>query len=211
MADPAHQVFVLSPASAAGKRARLLLEGRGDSELAPRLGSSAGAPLGAVFTFMSGLYFRGKLAYASAFARPPAGTAGVLVIVPGGGLLGPETPIRAADLRAMAEVPVDPDDPRYVEPLAADAARLSAALGEDDRVVLLGSVATDKYVVPLLPVLGGRLQIPEEFVGRGDMSRGGLLLRCVDEKRELTYVSVADAPRRGPRPAKLEPRRRRGR
>jgi hypothetical protein len=33
------------------------------------------------------------------------------------------------------------------------------------------------------------------------------MLRCVDEGRELTYVPVDGAIRRGPRPPKLGPRR----
>jgi hypothetical protein len=39
------------------------------------------------------------------------------------------------------------------------------------------------------------------------MSRGGLMLRCVDEGRELTDVPVAGAVRHGQRPPKLEKRR----
>ena len=73
-------------------------------------------------------------------------------------------------------------------------------------MVLLGSVASDKYVEPLTSVLGDRLLFPGEFVGRGDMSRGGLLLRCVADRRELGYVPVAGAARRGRRPARLAPR-----
>jgi len=209
MTESRQRVFVLSPASGSGKRARLLRCGRSEADVATRLHSSAGAPLGEVFTFMSGLYFRGKLAYARAFARPPVGSSGVLVIVPGRGLVAPEQPIDVADLRAMAEVAVDLGEPRYVQPLRDAAARVAGALSDRDQVVLLGSVATDKYVEPLLRELGERLHMPEEFVGRGDMSRGSLMLRCVDEGRELTYVPVLGSPRRGPRPTRLPPRQRR--
>jgi hypothetical protein len=69
--------------------------------------------------------------------------------------------------------------------------------------VLLGSVATPKYVEPLLAIFGDKLVFPSEFAGRGDMSRGGLMLRCVRERVELTYVSIATGKRHGPRPAKL--------
>jgi hypothetical protein len=55
----------------------------------------------------------------------------------------------------------------------------------------------------LAPVLGDRLRFPAEFVGRGDMSRGGLLLRCVAEGRELGYIPLAGAARHGPRPPRL--------
>ena len=64
--------------------------------------------------------------------------------------------------------------------------------------MLLGSIATPKYVEPLLGVFGERLLFPSEFAGRGDMSRGGLMLRCARENVPLTYVPVATAERHGP-------------
>ena len=99
---------------------------------------------------------------------------------------------------------IDVADARYHRPLRRDAARLAAALGPAGEAVLLGSVATGKYVDPLAEALGDRLRFPADFVGRGDMSRGGLLLRCVRAGRELAYVPVAGARRRGGRPARLE-------
>jgi hypothetical protein len=182
-----HTVFLLSPANCSGKRAGYLLNGRSSTPLAERLRSS-GAPLGEVFTFMSALYFRGKLAYASAFAKPPDGWDGVQVIVPGRGLCPAATPIDIATLREIARVEVDLEERRYVKPLQRDAARLAATMNGRDTIVLLGSVATPKYLVPLQDVLGARLHYPEEFVGLGDMSRGSLMLRCAAEGRELTYV-----------------------
>ena len=71
-------------------------------------------------------------------------------------------------------------------------------------MVLLGSIATGKYVDALLDALGPRLLFPTDFVGRGDMSRGGLLLRSAREGRELDYIPVAGALRRGKRPPKLD-------
>jgi hypothetical protein len=189
--------FLLSPADSRGIRARLLLAPSASFDLARRLREPPGAPLGEVFAFLSSLYFRGKLAYARAFAPP----AGGLVIVPGEGLLPADTIVDRGRLLAFADVPVDAAEPRFVEPLRRDARRLT---GE---VVLLGSIATAKYVEPLLEVLGERLLFPSEFVGRGDMSRGGLLLRAVDAARELDYVPVQGAIRRGVRPPKLSPRR----
>lgn len=196
-------VFLLSPASCAGKRAQMLLTSR-TSPLTARL-ADGGAPLGAVFTFMSSLYFRGKLAYANAFGAPPAGWAGALVIAPGRGLMSADLPIRVEDLRAMAAIPVDPEEPRYREPLVRDAAALERALGRDGRAVLLGSVATEKYVRPLLEVFGDRLHFPAAFVGRGDMSRGGLLLRCTRTGTPLEYAPVRGAVRHGARPPRLPP------
>lgn len=182
-----HQVFLLSPANCAGKRAGYLLRDDGRSPLAHRLRSGAGATIGEVFTFMSGLYFRGKLAYATAFANP---IEGVLVIVPGYGLVPSATTIDIAVLRAIAQVPVDPEEPRYAEPLRRDAARLAERLGPDDVVVLLGSIATAKYIEPLQEILGTRLRVPREFVGLGDMSRGSLLLKRVTARTELDYIET---------------------
>jgi hypothetical protein len=52
----------------------------------------------------------------------------------------------------------------------------------------------------LLDVVGERLLFPTDFVGRGDMSRGALLLRAAREGRELAYEPVAGAlPRLRPR------------
>ncbi len=147
--------------------------------------------IGEVFTFMSGLYFRGKLAYASAFADPPDGCGGVHVIVPGLGLCSARAVIDLEGLQAIARIPVDPDDRRYTRPLRRDAANLAERLQPRDAAVLLGSIATPKYLEPLRGVLGPRLRYPREFIGRGDMSRGALMLRCAAEGRELTYTEAS--------------------
>ena len=196
------RIFLLSPADSSGKRARLL-EGS-DVDLARRLRAADGAPLGEVFSFVSSLYFRGKLAYARAFARPPRGLAGVHVITPCDGLLGPEASVRVGDLRRYADVPIDPDEPRYRRPLLRDLRALARSSAEAE-VVLLGSIASGKYADLLTSVLGARLLFPSDFVGRGDMSRGGLMLRSVAEGRELRYVPLQGAARHGPRPARLRP------
>jgi hypothetical protein len=202
------RIFLLSPASCAGRRAQLLLDGRGTFALAEGLRAGEAAPLGEVFSFLSGLYFRGKLAYARAFgAGPAAGGEAGYVITTNRGLLPLDTPVTAADLRAFGTVPIDVADARYREPLLRDARALADGLPADGQVVLLGSVASGKYVDVLIDVFGERLVFPREFVGRGDMSRGALLLRCVDAGTELDYVAIAGTARRGARPPKLEPRR----
>jgi len=195
-------VFLLSPASCAGKRAQMLLNSR-TIPLAARL-ADGGALLGEVFTFMSSLYFRGKLAYANAFGAPPRGWPGALVIAPGRGLVPWDLRIRTPDLRAMAAVPVDAEEPSYRQPLVRDARALQRSLGTDGRAVLLGSVATEKYVDPLTEVFGDRLYFPAAFIGRGDMSRGGLLLRCARNGEPLECVPVQGAVRRGRRPPRLD-------
>lgn len=201
-----HRLFLLSPALCSGKRAALLLRESAEFDLALRLRSAEGATLGEVFSFMSGLYFRGKLAYATAFGRPPGGLNSALVIAPGHGLLPATQRVTVTDVRAMAAVPVDLAEPRYVAPLDRDLRALQAQLHAQAEVVLLGSIATPKYCQPLHDVLGNQLRYPSEFVGRGDMSRGGLMLRAVAAGHELTYVALSAGARRGRRPPKLEPR-----
>ena len=182
------RLFLLSPANCSGKRAGYLLNDASSSPVAQRLRSEAGASIGDVFTFMSALYFRGKLAYAAAFARPPHGWDGVQVIVPGRGLCPASMRIDLATLREIAGVEVDLADLRYTRPLKRDVERLAQKLNPSDTVVLLGSIATRKYVEPLKDVLGPRLHYPAAFAGMGDMSRGSLMLRCAAEGRELSYV-----------------------
>ena len=157
-------------------------------------------------SFLSGLYFRGKLAYAETFARPA--TDGVLVITSDAGLRTPATPVTVASLQRSARIDIDAKNRRYRRPLEQSAHALVARLARDDEVVLLGSIASPKYVDVLLEVFGDRLLFPIEFVGRGDMSRGGLLLRCVRAGEELTYVPVRGAVRTGARPPRLAPLRR---
>jgi hypothetical protein len=72
-------------------------------------------------------------------------------------------------------------------------------------VVLLGSIASKKYVAVLGAVFGDRLLFPSDFVGRGDMSRGGLLLRAARAGAELAYEPVLGAQRHGKRPPRLAP------
>ena len=202
------RTFLLSPAYAAGERARMIMSESAQFDLARRLRSSDRRPtVGEVFSFLSGLYFRGKLAYANAFARPHSGSPGVLVITPNRGLIDASTPISLKGLRAFAEVDIDEDDPRYRRPLERDTRQLAHRLSSECDVVLLGSVATGKYVAVLQEILRERLRFPADFVGRGDMSRGGLMLRCATDGRELDYIPVEGAIRRGKRPPKLEPRR----
>lgn len=181
---------------------------RATFDLAARLRTAEGAPLGEVFSFLSGLYFRGKLAYSRAFARAPEGPAleggGVFVITPNAGLRAPDTRITLEAIRGFAGVDVSVANPRYRLPLERSARALAEEIG-DCPVVLLGSIASPKYVDVLLDIFGERLLFPEAFVGRGDMSRGGLLLRCVAAREELSYIPVAGAIRTGARPPKLDP------
>jgi predicted kinase len=203
-----HTVFLLSPASTSGERGAILLDDRrAASAMAQGLRTPAGVPLGEVYSFLSSLYFRGKLTYATAFGRPPAGLCPAFVITPGEGLRDPAERMTIERLRRHDAVRIKLDEPRYLGPLRRDAAALHQLAGDRCRLVLLGSVASTRYVEPLLEIFGERLLFPPDFVGRGDMSRGGLLLRCVQDGRELPYGPVAGAMRHGPRPPRLTPRR----
>ena len=202
-----HRIFLLSPAYAGGERARMILRDQAEFKLARRLRAKNGAPIADVFTFLSGLYFRGKITYANAFARPPRGTSGVLIITPTRGLIDARTRICLNDLREFAEVDIHQDDPRYRIPIERDAQLLATKLSVQSEVILLGSIATGKYVDVLLGNFGQQLRFPADFVGRGDMSRGGLMLRSAADRQELSYIPVAGAIVNGKRPPKLAPRR----
>jgi hypothetical protein len=201
-----HRIFLLSPAYAGGQRARMIMSERATFALAQRL-RHEGASLAEVFTFLSGLYFRGKIAYARVFGCAADGSCTSFVITPTRGLIDPETRITLDDLREFAEIDIKSADPRYRKPLERDARRLARTLPRDAEIVLLGSIASGKYVDALLHHFGERLRFPGDFVGRGDMSRGGLLLRCAADGQELEYIAVAGAIRNGKRPPKLTPRR----
>jgi len=196
------RIFLLSPINAAGVRAKMITNEKARFQLAVRL-REQGLPVAEVFSFISGLYFRGKIAYANAFGEISSTTPSAYVIMAGRGLIPPCTVVTQGDLRKLLTVPIDHRDPRFRGPLERDARALSETVGPGCEIVLLGSIATPKYVEPLLGVFGERLLFPSEFVGRGDMSRGGLMLRCARENVELTYVPVATAERHGRRPPKL--------
>jgi hypothetical protein len=190
------RIFLLSPANCGGVRAKQVLSPNARFALAEELRSPRGAMLGDVFAFVSGLYFRGKLAYALHFAAPPEP-----------GLRSPDTLVTHEAMRTFAQGNVDPDNAGYRRPLERSARVLVGEIGPACEVVLLGSIASRKYVDVLLEIFGDRLRFPVEFVGRGDMSRGGLLLRKVREGTELEYVPVAGAVLHGTRPPKLPPLR----
>lgn len=194
-------VFLLSPAHCGGRRAAMLLKPGATAIQAERLRTGT-LTLGEAFSFMSSLYFRGKLAYAHAFGGEPDRDS--LVITPTRGLQPIDTLVSVEVLQEFAGTDIASGGLRYRAPLERDLADLSARLAPAARVVLLGSIATSKYVDVLVPALGDRLHYPPSFIGRGDMSRGGLLLRAADSGVELDYAPlVPTAVRRGPRPPKL--------
>ena len=173
-----------------------------------QLRSVEGATIGEVFTFLSGLYFRGKLTYALAHASRTGAAGGpseIRIITTNRGLVTPEERVGPEDLEEFACVDLAEAGASFERPLMRDADRLRASLGAEALAVLLGSIATNKYVAPLARVFGERLVFPREFIGRGDMSRGGLLLRCAAAATELEYIPVGSAVRHGKRPPKLDP------
>jgi hypothetical protein len=199
-----HRVFLLSPAKVGGVRARLLLNRHAPFALARQF-HSRGLPLADVFSFASALYFRGKITYARRFAAPGRGEL-IRVITANAGLVEPDHIVTPADLRRFGGVDINAEDPRYLLPLRRDAGALTRTLLPDGAAILLGSIATAKYRDVLLELFGDRLLFPKDFVGRGDMSRGGLLLRAARAGAELPYISVRGAVlkgRRAPRIAEM--------
>ena len=197
------RIFLLSPAKAGGRRYSILLREQADFDLARRL-REGGATIGEIYSFVSGLYFRGKMAYAEAFRAAPRGLPSAVVIAPGAGLIPPETLVDISQLRAIAEVSVAERNPIYRDALLEAAKSLDQRTDRACSYVLLGSIATRKYTVALLEILGERLLFPADFVGRGDMSRGGLMLRRALSGIELKYIPVQGALLHGIRPPRLE-------
>src|SRR5262245_54893433 len=127
------------------------------SELAGRLRANT-ATLGEVMAWLSALYFRGKLLYSARFASPPGALPGSLVMAPGQGLRDPNWLLTPRDLRDMGKVDIETH--AFVRPLRRDAEELATTYGADVRVVLLGSIATGKYVDTLLEIFGERRLFP---------------------------------------------------
>lgn len=190
------KIFLISPANLSGLRAKQLMSPRAKFDAAVRLQSEEGVPIADAFAFMSALYFRGKIAYARRFAvpSPVVGGDGIFVITSGFGLVSPDWRLTPERIKRMQKIDVDVNTRNYTKPLKEHAQLLARALEPDAQVVLLGSVATGKYVDVLRPILGDLLRFPALFAGLGDMARGGLMLRAAREGRELAYTTL-DAPR----------------
>jgi hypothetical protein len=153
--------------------------------------------LGEVFSFLSGLYFRGKLEYARAFARPAADAWGVRIITMTDGLVSPDTLISSADLDRYADY--QGSVPARTSPLETTARALLERIGHEADVVLLGSVGTGKYSDVLTPIFGQQLLFPRDVLHVGQLARGAIFLQRTKELKELEYVPVADIVRRGGR------------
>ena len=184
------RIFLLSPANLNGLRAKQLMSPRATFAAAKMYQSAEGVPIGLAFAFMSALYFRGKITYALHFA----GVSGTYVIAPGFGLVPPDWRITEERMKVLRKTEVDVSKRNYRKPLEREAKALAERVDADSQVVLLGSVASGKYVDVLRPIFGERLVFPAMFAGLGDMSRGGLLLRAARANRELDYTSLS-APR----------------
>jgi hypothetical protein len=180
-------VFLISPASLSGVRGVRLLRGIGNGPVTERLARGERVTIAEVYTSISSLYFRGKLAYARRYARLPH-SVGVRVITSDRGLCAADDLVDLDDLRRMASGAIDEREPIYCRCLTDSARALAGQLTDECIVVLLGSLATRKYLDPLREALGDRLRVPREFIGLGDMSRGGLLLRAAAGGRQLEYI-----------------------
>src|SRR5580765_5846390 len=110
-------VFLLSPASLTGLRAKQLISPRANFEAAQMYQSPEGVPIAVAFAFMSALYFRGKIAYALQFAPPEK----VFVIAPGFGLVPPDWRITPERMKVLSKTEVDVRKKNYRLPLERDA------------------------------------------------------------------------------------------
>ena len=196
------RIFLLSPAKVSGVRAGTLLNPRAPFELAHRF-RTEGLSLADIFSFTSALYFRGKITYARRFAQRDAGDV-IRVITANAGLIEPERIFTPAELQALGDDEIRENNLRYHTPLLRDAMQLAEKLPSDGRAILLGSIATRKYREVLLSAFGDRLVFPEDFVGRGDMSRGGVMLRAARAGNELPYRIVRGAILTGKRAPRLD-------
>ena len=190
--------FRLRAAAARGLR---LIDGSSASSLAQQLQTESGAPLCEVFAFLSSLYFRGKLAYARAFARPPHAMRGVFIVTPGAGLctkrrLSPRRPRRVCGGRGRSR------NPHFVAPLLRDVQALVAS-ASSTRASCCSAASLRQVRRAAAAGVRERLLFPADFVGRGDMSRGGLCCAPRAKASELDYLPVLGATRHGPRAARL--------
>lgn len=196
--SPMSRIFLLSPANLSGLRAKQLTSPRASFDAAVRYRSSEGVAIAEAMAFMSALYFRGKIAYARQFAKPSPNLAGdgIYVIAPGFGLVPQDWAITQERMKKLRVTPVDTAKRTYTRPLREHAGAIASAIGSEPEaeVVLLGSVASGKYVDILWPLFGEQLRFPAAFAGLGDMARGGLMLRAARAGRELEYTTL-DAPR----------------
>lgn len=184
-------VFLLSPANVSGTRARQMLSPRAMSAAALAYRSPDGVKIADAFTFMSALYFRGKHAYARAFSveHPRIGHT-AFVIAPGYGLVPLDWRLDKERMKKLARTKVDIRSRAYTSSLRKSCQELALQLDDDDIVVLLGSVASGKYVDVLHPIFGDRLRFPGIFAGMGDMQRGSVMLKAAAAGRELEYVDL---------------------
>ena len=119
-------IFLISPANLSGKRGKMVMNPQANFELARTLRGTSGAPLGAVFSFVSGLYFRGKMSYARAFGHAAANEASSFVMTAGGGLCRLDEPVTLSRLHGWRGVEVDERNPHFTAPL-----QRPAHVGED--------------------------------------------------------------------------------
>lgn len=120
----------------------------------------------------------------------PTNGTGILIITPTAGLLPHDAMVRISRLRGFRHVPINVTNMLYRYALLRALRKLAVEIGTHCEVVLLGSIGSGKYLDVLVRVFAAQLRVPTEFIGRGDMSRGALLLRSVKENRELDYLSA---------------------
>ena len=180
-------MFLLSPANCRGRRAQQVLSPKATFSVAARL-RGEGVPIGELFAHMSGLYFRGKITYARKFGR-------AFVITPDQGLIPAETTITSQVLIRFADAEIDLGNPGYRTPLEQTARALGDEAGADAQFVLLGSIASEKYVQVLSAIFGSRLVFPADVrrARRHEPRRGAAARR-----RRVAGARVHSGHRRRP-------------
>ena len=144
--------------------------------------------------------------YASRFGRPPPSLPPALVITPTRGLQSPSLPISRSLIEEFASL--DWHRPTRAFWIRSSRVRVSFVHRSSQRCAWSCSGASRRAGTSSRWRASSRAgcNYPAEFVGRGDMSRGGLLLRHAEEGRELDYVPLAAGlTRHGAKPPKLPP------
>jgi len=123
------------------------------------------------------------------FAAPPEPDnaivgCGVHIITPNAGLRSPDTYVTRRAIRAFATTDVDPDNASYRRPLETSARALALEVGPDCDVVLLGSVASPKYVSVLLDIFGDRLRFLFEPSLSHSSNQGGHHDKIADDRHD---------------------------
>ena len=197
----AERIFLLSPANIGGIRGSGLMSGLMRSDLATRL-QTKGAPLGEIFSFVSGLYFRGKLAYSQKFAKVTDGVRPVYVITASAGLIPYETVVtldRLLEICRVAKERLNPNSRRillglgeYEAAIPVDDFYARCAAPIDRTIEVVDSLITKVGGLETLSciyIVGGGSEFPP--VARALRTRFGRRVRKSSYAHAATAIGLA--------------------